>query len=244
MTEIIGFIVSNYVWFLIGSIIILLAIIGSYADKTNFGQGKSDDNLKEGNKIIEQNSNVLSKDEINKKFTMNLSNNNVDDMNSQNFMVNNSTNPAVQNNSESINIQQGNDLKNNLNDQILINKKNEDNNISSQTTSENIMSNLSVPENNLKLDSENIKDSLLDVSEKEVNKNFKKNSEMLFDKFDKEFDAIVPKKEIIDDNLLEDINSLSLDKKQDFSFNSIPNLKEVNLPKISELKKEDNIWKF
>ena len=40
MSTIIEYIVSNYTWFLIGAIIILLAIIGSYADKTNFGQGK------------------------------------------------------------------------------------------------------------------------------------------------------------------------------------------------------------
>ena len=40
MKDILEYIMANYTWFLGGAIIILLAIIGSYADKTNFGQGK------------------------------------------------------------------------------------------------------------------------------------------------------------------------------------------------------------
>ena len=40
MDEIIEYIMANYTLLLAGAIIILLAIIGSYADKTNFGQGK------------------------------------------------------------------------------------------------------------------------------------------------------------------------------------------------------------
>jgi len=51
---ILEFFVQNYMWILIGFIIILLAVIGYYADKTNFGQGKmsGDQNLK--NSIDEQ----------------------------------------------------------------------------------------------------------------------------------------------------------------------------------------------
>jgi len=40
MAEIIEYVTQNYIWFLGGMIVILLAIIGSYADKTNFGQKK------------------------------------------------------------------------------------------------------------------------------------------------------------------------------------------------------------
>lgn len=40
MTAIYDFIIVNYTWILIIVIIILLAIIGSYADKTNFGEGR------------------------------------------------------------------------------------------------------------------------------------------------------------------------------------------------------------
>lgn len=41
MKTFLEYIMLNYTWFLGGTIIILLAIIGSYADKTNFGQGKT-----------------------------------------------------------------------------------------------------------------------------------------------------------------------------------------------------------
>ena len=41
MQTILEYIMLNYTWILAGSIIILLAVIGYYADKTNFGQGKT-----------------------------------------------------------------------------------------------------------------------------------------------------------------------------------------------------------
>ncbi len=37
------FIVDNYIWFLVGGIIILMAVIGYFADKANFGRKKSTD---------------------------------------------------------------------------------------------------------------------------------------------------------------------------------------------------------
>ena len=40
MVDIINYIMNNFIWVLIGVIVILLAIIGRYADKTNFGEGK------------------------------------------------------------------------------------------------------------------------------------------------------------------------------------------------------------
>ena len=41
MNVMLEYILSNYTWILFGLIIILLAIIGWYADKTNFGLGKT-----------------------------------------------------------------------------------------------------------------------------------------------------------------------------------------------------------
>ena len=41
MEAVVDYIMSNYTWFLGGLIIILLAVIGYYADKTKFGQGSS-----------------------------------------------------------------------------------------------------------------------------------------------------------------------------------------------------------
>ena len=47
MKQVIEYVVQNYAWFLGGIILILLAIVGYYADKTNFGQGKSDKSKKD-----------------------------------------------------------------------------------------------------------------------------------------------------------------------------------------------------
>ena len=55
MKEIIEYIMVNYTWFLGGLIIILLAIIGYYAEKTNFGQPKTNkqksENINVDNKL-------------------------------------------------------------------------------------------------------------------------------------------------------------------------------------------------
>ena len=40
MTDIVSIITNNLVWILVGIVVILLAIIGRYADQTNFGEGK------------------------------------------------------------------------------------------------------------------------------------------------------------------------------------------------------------
>ena len=56
MESILEYIMLNYTWFLGGSIVIILAIIGSYADKTNFGQGnkKEELNTRENSNFNEQ----------------------------------------------------------------------------------------------------------------------------------------------------------------------------------------------
>ena len=41
MENILNFFQTNGIWFIVGVIIILLALIGRYADKTNFGQNKN-----------------------------------------------------------------------------------------------------------------------------------------------------------------------------------------------------------
>jgi predicted negative regulator of RcsB-dependent stress response len=41
MNQILDYIVQNSAWFIGGVILIVLAVIGYYADKTNFGQGKN-----------------------------------------------------------------------------------------------------------------------------------------------------------------------------------------------------------
>ena len=65
-----------------------------------------------------------------------------------------------------------------------------------------------------------------------------------YDKLSKEVDALLPKKDVIDDDLLSDINNLSLDKTQKYNFGDIPDLDDVVLPNIKKNDEEEDIWKF
>ena len=70
-------------------------------------------------------------------------------------------------------------------------------------------------------------------------------SEANFKKFDEEFNELLPKKEIISNDLLDDINDMSLDKTQKIQISDIPKVDDVELPKIKTLPvEEDDIWKF
>lgn len=169
MDALMEFIVVNYAWILIGSIIILLAIIGYYADKTNFGQGKQEQN----EDSIVDNENVIQQQPQEIKETPIVVQNNIVNPNQQEL---NSNDVVVEN----------------------IPKENETEKIENE-----------------------------------------------FEMFDKEFNEIVPKKEFIDDELLDEIDSLSLDKTQKLKLTDIPDLDDVELPEIKKLNyKEEDIWKF
>lgn len=215
MTEILEYITANYTWFLGGAIIILLAIIGSYADKTNFGQGK---------RSIEK----PEEPEMSK-------------------LENKRLNELIGNNSEKNNYNNDIDKFKNVNEVI---------NIGNNTINEPLQSELS---NNKIIESE-IQNSVSGEFNKAdiISKNQEKVEDLYNDiednddsfeesysKLDEEFNAILPKKEIIEDDLLEEIDNLSLDKTQKFNLNDIPDLDDVELPEINKIKKsEQNIWKF
>lgn len=59
-----------------------------------------------------------------------------------------------------------------------------------------------------------------------------------------EVDSILSKKDVIDDDLLSDIEHLSLDKTQRYNFGDIPDLDDVELPKIKKNEEPEDIWKF
>lgn len=66
-----------------------------------------------------------------------------------------------------------------------------------------------------------------------------------YDHLDSEVDSVLSKKDVIDDDLLSDIEHLSLDKTQRYNFGDIPDLDDVELPKIKKDKEEpEDIWKF
>lgn len=227
MTKIVEYIMQNYTWFLTGAIIILLAIIGSYADKTNFGQGKdkSQDDEKEknnldfANKRISDNleSNELNSDEknvIDEKSVKQESFNYTNVGNKDTSILDEISEPDFSSNDNA-----GDINENTRDSQNLESKPIENSSKQNELINNNVIQKL---ENNKKDD-------------------FDEN----FNKFDEEFNTLVPKKDIIDSDILDDIDDLSLDKSKKSSLNNIPDLDDVELPKIKNLKSEDeNIWKF
>ena len=74
-------------------------------------------------------------------------------------------------------------------------------------------------------------------------------NEIIFNKeeinrFNEEFESILPKKEIIDSDLLSDIDDLELGKTQKIDLSVVPDLDNIELPKIKQMDKEEDIWKF
>lgn len=175
MKTFLEYIMLHYTWFLAGAIIILLAIIGYYAERTNFGQGKTNNKEEDNNLDIEEN---ILEDSIPEE-----------------------------------------------NEQEIIGEEQK-----------------LIPEEG------NEKDVVEEITSDSSVDGVNKTSETLeesFEKFDKEFEEILPQKEIIDDELLAEIESLSLDKTQKIDLSDILDLDDVELPKIKDLKPEnEDIWKF
>lgn len=191
MQTVFEYIISNYTWIIAGSIIILLAIIGYYADTTNFGQGKSKENENEDNVDV----------------------NSLEGKRMGDFLEHNG---EISNDISEIN-------------------KNNNSPISSNVPDNGLVNNVKVSQ---KL--ENINISKINSQIDSLNK-----SEQNFEKFDKEFNDLLPKKEIIDGELLDEINDLSLDKTQRINISDIPDVDDVELPDIKTLPLEDeDIWKF
>lgn len=293
MNKIIEYITLNYTWFLIGAIIILLAIIGSYADKTNFGQGKNkneNDKKEKDNLNIEEANKELKEENLNSTIEDNQVNTEIPtDKEVDNGIVDIQPEPNDENltqelaepqldstqniidstensNTEMYSNNSDSNINNNENLEYLtpkpfedINQLNNENinpvvtnaneitnleNVSLDTQNENInnnnaSSNVDADVNNNIPTLENFED----IQEKQRQREIK--FEENFNKFDEEFNTLLPKKDIIEDDILEDIDSLSLDKTQKFNFDDIPDLDDVELPNIKNLKTEDdNIWKF
>ena len=199
MQTILEYIMLNYTWFLVAAIIILLAIIGSYADKTNFGQGKD---KKEINQNTGFNQNKLLSETLKQEQPV-LKSEKISEQQNENNITQQTANKIVES------------------QKVLMNKTDD------------------LEENNSNLDN---------VERLEENNSNLDNVERLeekFSEFDKEFDALLPKKDILDVELLDEINDLSLDKTQKINLTDIPDLDDVDLPKIRSLNSiDEDIWKF
>ena len=197
MESVLEYVMEYYTWFLGGAIIILLAIIGYYADKTNFGEGKEKKEIDKDDK--------LNFNKLNKNQTLG------------------ETVDTAYTNQENIVEQQ----------EFLDSQKNEDVN----------------EENHSSVQQESTININEQITNQEDYSNLQQETpisfEDEFEKFDKEFDEILPKKDIINDELLEEIDNLTLDKTQKLDLNDIPDLDDVDLPKIKTFEPEEqDVWKF
>ena len=171
MKTFLEYIMLNYTWFLGGAIIILLAIIGSYADKTNFGQGKTKEDDSEKLRELE-----LEKLKLQQQLE-------------QAQRVQEET-PVVENQVED------------KTEEVIVQQPKKE------------------------------EPTLESYEEK-------------YAKFDKAFDVLLPKKGFDDGDLLDEIESISLDKTQKIDITEIPDLDDVDLPNIKSLDPVDeDIWKF
>ena len=211
MDNILGYITDNYISIVFFIVLILLAIIGYYAEKANNKKNSQGDQLnkvdhntllKEGNEFIES----LETETKQKNDVMEKSELKVEQKNDKNIAI------------------LSEDIKNNL---IKEEKNNE-----------------LFPEEILSVDN-NIQETREQINQVEENKT----NEVIFNKeeinrFNEEFELILPKKEIIDSDLLSDIDDLELGRTQKIDLSVVPDLDNIELPKIKQMDKEEDIWKF
>ena len=179
----IEYIAGHYAWFLGAIILILLAVLGYYADKTNFGQKKIDKkNKKDGITEIESKEENIE--------TLNLETSNKDVNNQEVLIV----------------------------DEV---KKEEVGPVLQESVEETIKA--SIPSDIDKI--EQAEDS--------------------FNKISQQIESLLPERDIINVDLLEDIDELELGKTRKLDFNLVPDLDDIDLPKIKKLvDEEQDIWKF
>lgn len=200
--------------------LILFAIIGYYADKTNFGQGKKsdeDDSEQSPNKTIEDLSNV----KLNEVISLSDMVNNVKEVPSQVGSQVNDTTMLQENGSKTLEPAQN-----------MIQNSNEVLQYSTLVSNESVQ----IPVTNQPNEQ---------VPKAKSNKKIKTKEEESFNKFEEEFEMVLPKKNIINGDLLSDIDELELGKTQKIDLSGVPDLDDIELPRIKKLvNEEQDIWKF
>ena len=215
MNQIIEYIIQHFAWIIIGIILILLAVIGYYADKTNFGQSKKEknDNPKYLDDNIQKSVDMSLDVEKNTLVDENINLNEVEKMTE--FELDNSNEVFLDAVQEKLSNKQDEiiDLKDELKDEPK-----------------------SEPKDNI---------DHIDMQIEEPKNNRFAATEAAFDNFEKEFEALLPKKNIITEDLLSDIDELELGKTQKIRLNEVPDLDDIELPKIKNfVSDEQDIWKF
>ena len=241
MLGILEYITQNYTWFLGGAILILLAIIGYYADKTNFGQGKDNDNSNK-RELLDINNMRLNDVATNVDNDIKTPSINENQIKEQSGVLNLNNNlEVVQNNVQPEIVNQNSQINTDLNipNTLVV----QDANIIN--TSENAKNPQLTDEQISELKEFDLVGNLNSVNVSLAKEDKTASSEESFNKFNEEFNALLPKKELINSDLLDDINDIELGKTQKFDFSDVPDLDNIELPKITQMSSnETDIWKF
>lgn len=203
MTSILDFFEIYGSWIAVGAVIIVLAIIGRYADKTNFGQKEKNKSSKDNVMDNQKDINTEEKEDFLDEYKINKNTSDVDEKNLEFNEVNS------------------------INNDNLLDLDNTPNEI------EQIVDTIEEKKSD---------EAIQDVN---INKETKNTFDEQYNALNEEINFLLPKKDIIDEDLLDDINNLSLDKTQKINISDIPDLDDVDLPEIKNLnEQDDNIWKF
>lgn len=218
MERVLEYITQNYTLFLFGGIIILLAIIGYYADKTNFGQNSSNKKSDNNTSQVKNSENV----DLNNDSNVGIDNKNLKSNDSLALSQDNTNNNSLGNSDHAL------EAKNPIT-HTPENKKN------NNAIVDIISKELTLIDSNVILNNE--------VRKKKEIANKKKEEE--FDKLNDEFDSLLPRREIISDDLLSEIDDLELGKTQKFDLKDLKRLDNIKLPRISDtVIDEQDIWKI
>lgn len=246
-TEILNFINDNYLKLIIGLVLILMAIIGYYAEKTNFGNKLKKDEKKESEKPISieniglndfvDNNSMVSKGNVNVDLPQNQGYNN--EINSQ--LPNLENNETVIQSIDNVKLENTNLADNKSPIQLNVEPmvENNSNMISNQNEVHTIQQELNNNPNTYQeisnFNNNNSSESI--VSEEKPKKSL-----------EDEFKEVIPEEEKIDNNLIVDINNMKIDplKTNDISDNNVyaKFSSNINLPEINDFENDGDIWKF
>lgn len=258
MIQVLEYIMQHYALFLGSAILILLAIIGYYADKTNFGQGKNSDNKekKETSKIENlgladitgnnENNNDISHIDDSIQPIPHLSGD-VNNQLSENAVIEESNQLNIQG-TENLQVPIAEQVENTISQENLNAPVSQNINLIENTVSQNANDISAENFSKHQVDIENMPSQIIDLVNNTTMAEEKDDSllnEEAFNKFNDEFNSILPKRELIEADLLSDIDDLELDKTQKLDLSDVPDLDDIELPKIKQFATdEQDIWKF
>lgn len=216
---------DNYIVAIILLVMILLAIIGYFAERAN--NKKNETNIKEDKKdLIDLTNKRLSdfqekkEDSIAKEQEEVKVEQKVIDINGVNAVNMVPNVPIAQNPINSV------PMPNTLTEGNVIEKSVETN------ASENAITT-------------NVSGNVISTTTNVVSENSLSNEKLeKIDELDKELDILLPKEKLLNEDLLSDIDFMELDKTQKLDLSGVPDLDNIDLPKIKQFEEEEDIWKI